>query len=142
MSIRTWVNIGLIVGLIALFVTTPQLRRLIGLGSSQTITIDSPNQSTNSGSASADSANSEAAVVEPPAVEELELVTLLSKDAIPSIDNPQFVTGDEADEQYSPDELVLGVEIDGDARAYSIPFLSGHEIVNDVVAGQPIAVTW
>ena len=71
-----------------------------------------------------------------------EMVTLLSPDAIPSIDNPTFVEGAEADEQYAPDELVLGVEIDGDARAYSIPFLSGHEIVNDVVGGEPIAVTW
>ena len=40
------------------------------------------------------------------------------------------------------DELVIGVEIDGDARAYSIPYLSGHEIVNDTVAGRKIAVTW
>ncbi|MBV7339561.1 DUF3179 domain-containing protein [Chloroflexi bacterium TSY] len=71
-----------------------------------------------------------------------EMVTLLPKNAIPAINNPQFVTGAEADEHYVPEELVLGVEIDGDARAYSIPFLSGHEIVNDVVGGEPIAVTW
>ena len=71
-----------------------------------------------------------------------EMVTLLPQDAIPAVDNPTFVQGDEADAQYGPDELVLGVEIDGDARAYSIPFLSGHEIVNDVVGGEPIAVTW
>jgi hypothetical protein len=39
-------------------------------------------------------------------------------------------------------ELILGVEIEGDARAYSVPLLSRHEIVNDVVGGKPIAVTW
>lgn len=71
-----------------------------------------------------------------------ELVTLLPRDAIPAIFEPEFVAGFEADEQYAPTELVLGVEIDGEARAYSIPFLSGHEIVNDTVAGHPIAVTW
>ena len=71
-----------------------------------------------------------------------ELITLLPRDAIPAIFAPQFVAGVEADDQYSPKELVLGVEIDGQARAYSIPFLSGHEIVNDMVAGHPIAVTW
>jgi hypothetical protein len=49
---------------------------------------------------------------------------------------------EEADEWYDDDELVIGVEIDGDARAYSIPYLSGHEIVNDTVAGRKIAVTW
>jgi hypothetical protein len=64
-----------------------------------------------------------------------EIVTLLPKDAIPSIDNPSFVEGAEADAQYHDDELVLGVEIDGEARAYSVPFLSGHEIVNGVVTG-------
>ena len=49
------------------------------------------------------------------------IVTLLPKDAIRSIDNPQFVEGDAADAQYRDDELVIGVEIDGEARAYSIP---------------------
>ncbi len=70
------------------------------------------------------------------------IVTLLPKNAIPAINNPQFVSGAEADTQYHDEELVIGVEIDGDARAYSVPFLSGHEIVNDIVGGEPIAVTW
>ena len=69
-------------------------------------------------------------------------MSLLPRDAIPAIDNPQFVDGTDAETIYHPDELVLGVEIDGEARAYSIPFLSGHEIVNDEIGGVPIAVTW
>lgn len=73
---------------------------------------------------------------------EYRIVTLLPKDAIPAIYNPRFVEGEEADKQYGENELVLGVEINGDVRAYSIPFLSGHEIVDDVVGGVPIAVTW
>jgi hypothetical protein len=73
---------------------------------------------------------------------ELNIVTLLGFDGIPSIENPQFVEPEVADETYDPDELVLGVEINGDARAYSVPLLSRHEIVNDVVGGKPIAVTW
>ena len=73
---------------------------------------------------------------------EYEIVTLLPPDAIPSISNPSFVSAEEAGDEYGPDELVLGVEIDGDARAYSVPLLSRHEIVNDVVGGKPIAVTW
>ncbi len=48
----------------------------------------------------------------------------------------------EADTEYAPDELVLGVSINGDHRAYSTGLLSGHEIVNDTVGGRPIAVTW
>jgi hypothetical protein len=69
-------------------------------------------------------------------------VTLLPPDSIPAIDDPQFYGVDEADEEYHPEELILGVEIDGETRAYSVSLLSRHEIVNDTVAGQPIAVTW
>ena len=78
----------------------------------------------------------------PPAERELEIITLLPKDGIPAIDNPVFVSAEEADLQYEPDELVIGVQFDGDARAYSIPLLSSHEIVNDTVGGRKIAVTW
>jgi hypothetical protein len=79
---------------------------------------------------------------EPAARSQYEIVTLLSPDAIPSIDDPQFYSGDEADAEYGPAELVLGVEQDGEAKAYSISLLSRHEIVNDSIGGQPIAVTW
>ena len=71
-----------------------------------------------------------------------DIVTILPRDAIQAIDNPQFVSAEEADEQYDDDELILGVELNGDARAYSIPLLSSHEIVNDNVGGVKIAVTW
>lgn len=73
---------------------------------------------------------------------ELELVTLLGFDAIPAILRPDFVSADEADSRMSPDERVLGLSINGDHRAYSVPLLSRHEIVNDVVGGVPVAVTW
>jgi hypothetical protein len=73
---------------------------------------------------------------------DLEMVTLLPRDAIPAIDNPQFLSAEEADEYYDPDELVMGVSFNGESRAYSAPFLSNHEIVNDTVGGVKIAVTW
>ena len=71
-----------------------------------------------------------------------EIVTVLPRDAIQAIDNPQFITPEEANETYDDDELILGVEFNGDARAYSIPLLSSHEIVNDTVGGVKLAVTW
>ena len=74
--------------------------------------------------------------------DELEIITLLPRDGIPAIDNPQFLSAQEADDEYAPEELVLGVNYDGDARAYSIPYLSSHEIVNDTVGGRKITVTW
>lgn len=74
--------------------------------------------------------------------DDLEIVTLLPRDGIPAIDNPKFLSAGEADDEYAPEELVIGVNYDGDARAYSIPFLSSREIVNDTVGGKKIAVTW
>ena len=73
---------------------------------------------------------------------DLEIVTVLSYGAIPAIFDPRFVTGEEAWKQYADNELVLGISIDGDHRAYSIPYLSRREIVNDVVGGVPVTVTW
>jgi hypothetical protein len=73
---------------------------------------------------------------------DLEIVDILPMDAIPAIDRPEFWAVDEADRRYQPEELVLGVAFEGEARAYSIPFLSRHEIVNDSVGGRAITVTW
>ena len=71
-----------------------------------------------------------------------QIVTLLPPDAIPAIDNPSFVSAEEADEQLRPVDLVIGISIDGEHRAYGAAFLSGHEIVNDMLGGRAIAVTW
>ena len=94
--------------------------------------------------ASAVESGSESAeeVVDLSRYDDLEIITLLPQDAIPAIDNPSFHTADEADDFYGPDELVMGVVFNGDARAYSVPHLSRHEIVNDEVVGVKIAVTW
>jgi hypothetical protein len=62
-------------------------------------------------------------------------------DGIPSIDEPSFVrTGDVG--FLAENEPVLALEIDGDARAYPVQILMWHEIVNDTVAGAPVAVTY
>jgi hypothetical protein len=78
----------------------------------------------------------------PTALPDYEIITLLPRDGIPAIFDPEFLTAEEANEEYQDNELVLGVEIDGDARAYSIPYLSSREIVNDTVGGRHIAATW
>ncbi len=71
-----------------------------------------------------------------------DIVTLLPRDAIPAIDNPRFYSAAEADAEYAPDELVLGVSLNDESRAYSTSLLSRHEIVNDTAGGRKIAVTW
>ena len=65
---------------------------------------------------------------------------LLDPDAIRPIYDPVFVSADESD--YSPEELIMGVEINGDARAYPVGVMRGREMVNDVVGDVPILVTW
>jgi hypothetical protein len=64
------------------------------------------------------------------------------RDGIPSIDDPQFVDQGEAADWLADNEPVIAVEIDGDARAYPLQILTWHEIVNDTVAGVPVAVTF
>ncbi len=64
------------------------------------------------------------------------------KDGIPAIDNPKFIEIAEAEEWLEPQEPVILVEINGDARAYPIQILIWHEIVNDVVGDVPVVVTF
>ncbi len=73
---------------------------------------------------------------------ETEIRTLLPKDGIPSIDAPKYASVKDADAFMGPDEMVIGINIKGDKRAYSVPLLSSHEIVNDVVGGSAVSVTW
>ena len=63
------------------------------------------------------------------------------KDGIPAILKPRFVGPDKAGFLENTDQ-VIGVRIDGQARAYPINILNWHEVVNDTVAGRPIAVTF
>jgi Protein of unknown function (DUF3179) len=72
-----------------------------------------------------------------------EIVTLVPKDAIPAIRNPKplLVPASEVKGVRDADQ-VLGVHMGGESRAYPIPFLSWHEIVNDTVGGVPLAATW
>lgn len=63
-------------------------------------------------------------------------------DGIPSIDDPGFVTVDEADAWLSDSEPVVTVELGDETRAYPVQILIWHEIVNDTVDGVPVAVTY
>ncbi|MBI2972637.1 MAG: DUF3179 domain-containing protein [Armatimonadetes bacterium] len=70
----------------------------------------------------------------------LKMNRVLTKDDILPVYDPKFVPASEA--RIQPDELVLGLKLNGDARAYSITVLNGREMVNDVVGGVPVLVTW
>ncbi|MFY9301331.1 MAG: DUF3179 domain-containing protein [Candidatus Nitrosotenuis sp.] len=63
------------------------------------------------------------------------------KDGIPSIDSPKFVSADKAD-FVSDDDIVMGLELNGETRAYPLFILVWHEIVNDRFGDTPVAVTY
>jgi len=64
------------------------------------------------------------------------------KDGIPAIDRPKFETVPQAGTWLDDREPVQVLQIDGDARAYPLQILIWHEIVNDVVGGAPVAITY
>lgn len=63
-------------------------------------------------------------------------------DGIPSIDNPKFIQIQKAEEFLEDSDLVVGLNINGDIRAYPLQILVWHEIVNDKVGNTPVAVTY
>jgi hypothetical protein len=62
-------------------------------------------------------------------------------DCIPSIDDPNFQSAGDAG-WLADDDLVIGVEMNGETRAYPLRILNVHEIVNDEFDGTPVAVTY
>jgi len=64
------------------------------------------------------------------------------KDGIPSIDNPKFVSTQDADDWISNVEPVIQVAINDQVKAYPLQILTWHEIVNDTVGGVPVVVSF
>lgn len=72
------------------------------------------------------------------------------KDGIPALVDPPVISG--RDVQKVNEEMhgkylvsgdrVLGIELNGESRAYPLSIVIWHEIVNDTVGGVPIAVTY
>ena len=63
-------------------------------------------------------------------------------DGIPAIDSPVFEAIEQGDNWLGDDWPVMFFELNGDARAYPLAILIHHEIVNDVVGGVPVAITF
>lgn len=62
-------------------------------------------------------------------------------DGIPPIDEPRFQRASEID-WLDDAEAVLSVTVEGETRGYPVQVLTWHEIVNDTIAGVPIAATY
>ncbi|MGH7600348.1 MAG: DUF3179 domain-containing protein [bacterium] len=65
------------------------------------------------------------------------------RDGIPALTNPKFVEPSSAEARYvRSSDLVLGAVVNGEAKAYPENILWWHEIVNDVIAGQKVMMTF
>lgn len=65
---------------------------------------------------------------------------ILPRDFIRPVYQPRFSAAAEID--WPEDADVIGISIDGEAKAYPISFLSGREMVLDELAGEPLLVSW
>ncbi|MCK4928776.1 MAG: DUF3179 domain-containing protein [Methanosarcinales archaeon] len=63
-------------------------------------------------------------------------------DGIPSIDNPKYVTVEEADKWIQDNELVLALIYRNTTRVYPLQILVWHEIVNDEIEDAPVLITY
>jgi len=63
------------------------------------------------------------------------------KDGIPALYDPEFVSAREANFLQQQDRI-LGLEINGEAKAYPIKILNWHELVNDHVGGKAVLVSY
>ncbi len=62
-------------------------------------------------------------------------------DGIPDLRSPKFL--DAGEERFlNPDDRVFGLEINGEKKAYPLRIVNAHEMVNDMVGGEPISLMW
>ena len=63
------------------------------------------------------------------------------RDGIPALQHPLFIRANQPGAPQ-PQQRVLGLSINGDARAYPIAILNWHELVNDRIGGQPVLISY
>jgi hypothetical protein len=64
------------------------------------------------------------------------------KDGIPSIDSPKYISITEAKKWISDNELVMFIDYMGIKRIYPLQIMVWHEIVNDIIANEPVLITY
>ena len=67
-------------------------------------------------------------------------VQVIPRGRIAAVDDPVYVTAEQA--TIRDEAWVLGVVIDGQARAYSLELLNRHEVVNDAIGDTNFAAVW
>ena len=63
-------------------------------------------------------------------------------DVIPPLEFPSYVSAAEAAAWLRPEDEVVGVSINGDARAFPVRIIAAHEMVNDTIGGVPVSLAY
>jgi len=64
------------------------------------------------------------------------------KDGIPALTNPKFISIEEAEKDIKDDVDGIVVSVNKEIKFYPYNIMVWHEIVNDVVGGKPLAITF
>lgn len=64
-----------------------------------------------------------------------------AKTGIPPLTNPTLIDASEAG-FMTDKEFVFGININGDVRAYPYRFMDWHEMLNDVIGGEPVSLAY
>ena len=63
-------------------------------------------------------------------------------DGIPPLESPRHVRPEAAADWINGSDLVVGAEVNGDARAYPMRIIAWHEMVNDTIGGVPVSLAY
>ena len=63
-------------------------------------------------------------------------------DGIPPLESPAQLRPEQAADWINDSDEVIGIEINGDARAYPIRIIAWHEMVNDTIGGVPVSLAY
>lgn len=67
---------------------------------------------------------------------------VVPRDRFPVLFDPKLASVAQADKALEDDELVIGVTVGGESKAYPVRVMGVHELVNDVCGKVPIAASW
>ena len=71
-----------------------------------------------------------------------EFTPRVLRDLMAPLTNPRYITVGQAERFYIDGSPMIHFEVNGDVRAYPLEILLWHEVVNDVVGGVPVVVTY
>lgn len=67
---------------------------------------------------------------------------VMPRDSFPVLNHPEMATAERGNQDLRHDEPVIGIFLDGEAKAYPIAVMGRHELANDTCGKIPIAVSW